>query len=184
LLGLDTFGCRAEQKQMRHGQDGAAYDPRVFARIEIRDERTVDPEHVERELPQKPKARTAGAVVVDRQPHAHVPQREQALSRALGIVQQGTLRELELNELRVYGMRLQHAAHCIGEVRLPQLSCGDAYRYPRHRHTFFFPATELLAYLLDHPKTQRDDLSALLGHRDELGRAQASPLRMIPKQLR
>src|SRR5512134_3130415 len=61
LLELDPFGHRIERQSMRDRKNGAANRLSVIARIEIRDKRAIDLQHVERKAPQITQARVTGA---------------------------------------------------------------------------------------------------------------------------
>jgi hypothetical protein len=79
-------------------------------------------------------------------------------------------------------MRLQHRAQSVVKVGLMKVQGRNVDRHARQRHTRVFPALELPAHLLDDPKAERDDVPGLLGDGDELVRAQAPALWMIPVQ--
>src|SRR6185503_14877868 len=97
-FGLDAVGDRVERQAVGDRQDRAAQHLPVLVRLEIGDERTVDLQHVERELPQILEARVAGAELVDREPHTQLLQCPQTISRAGGVLNQCALGELELDE--------------------------------------------------------------------------------------
>src|SRR5688572_7645010 len=107
---LDTVGDGVERQAVSDRQDCVAEHLRVLVRVEVRHERTVDLQHVERKLPQISEARIAGAELVDREPHTELLQSAQTVARAVRVLNQSALRELELDEAGIDGMRLEHGA--------------------------------------------------------------------------
>src|SRR6185436_17586491 len=98
---LDAVGDRVERQAVGDRQNRAAHHLPVLVRVEVGDERAIDLQHIERELPQILEARIAGAELVDREPHTELLQGAQAVSRAVGVLDQSALGELELDEARI-----------------------------------------------------------------------------------
>src|SRR5688572_2747630 len=181
---LDAVGHGVERQPMCDRQDRAAHDLPVFVRFEVRDERTVDLQHVERKLPKVLEARIPGAELVDSEPHAELLQGAQAVARAVRVLNQSALGELELDEAGIDGMRLQHGSQRIREIGLVEVHRGHVDRDAGHGHAGGFPALQLAANLFHDPETDRNDVPALLGHGHELAGADAPALRVVPMQHR
>ena len=84
-------------------------------------------EHVERQLPQVAEGQAAGGEIVDREAHADIPQRPQALRAPPA----SSIKARSVNSSSMSSgstrVRLQHAAKCVIESELPELSGGDVY---------------------------------------------------------
>jgi hypothetical protein len=184
LLRIDAVGYGVEQKAVGDGNDGGAHGLGVLARVEVRDERRADFQHIERKLLQVADTQMAIGEIVDRESHADVSQRPEAFSCAPGVVHQDTLGELELDEIRIYGVRLQHAAKRFVKIRLPELTGGHVDADARDRRSGALPAFELTAHLFDHPHADRNDAATFLGRRHELAGAKHSTLGVLPMRQR
>ena len=64
----------------------------------------------------------------------------QAFSRAVGVLHQATLGELELDERGIHGVGLQHRAKRVMKVGLVEVSRGDVDRHARHAARRRFPS--------------------------------------------
>jgi hypothetical protein len=91
---------------------------------------------------------------------------------------------IELDEPGIDRMRLQKLLHLAGKTRLPQLRAGDIDRHARLHHARGLPGPELATHLLDHPEAQGDQESAFFGHAEEVFRAHAAAVRLIPLEER
>src|SRR5688572_18861701 len=167
---------------MGNRENRAADRLRVVARGEVRYERTVDLEHVDRKPSQVTQARVARAKIVDREPYPDVFQLAQALSRCVRVLHQRSLRELELDQVRRNAVVVEHPTDLIAEAGLPEVHGRDVDGDSRKRYSGIFPMLDLTTHLLDDPNAQRNDVAAFLGYRDELVGRNMAARWVIPAQ--
>src|SRR4051812_24387491 len=112
-LGDDLHVERAAQLDHRADQSRVG---RVLA--EVLHERAVHLHGVDRELAQVGERRVAGAEVVDRDPHAELPQCLEVADDRLAVLHQHRLGDLQHQVLAVQPGGRQHASHLVDHVAL------------------------------------------------------------------
>ena len=169
--GLDTLGDALlveGTSEVHHGIDDRGV---ALVDADARDEGAVELDRVDREAAQVGQRRVAGAEVVECDPHAEQLQALEPRPGGHDVVEHHALRDLQPDRARSGDRRIGHLGDHAGEARVLQLPGRDVHREaqvapPRQR----LPLRELLAGRLEHPGTDRDDQSGLLGDGDELRR--------------
>src|SRR2546423_512815 len=98
---FDTLGSYLESQAVRHRDNGLRYGGVARVARHIADERTVDLQAADRKTLEIRKRGVAGAKIVDRDSDTHLLELTQQRDRALGIVHDGALGQLELEPVRL-----------------------------------------------------------------------------------
>ncbi len=107
------------------------------------------------------------------------------LRRGSGAGHQGSLRDLEVQPSRVDPGATHDLSDLVGETRVGELAPGQVH-VDLHRLAVApgLPGLGGPARLLDHPTTEGSEHTALLGHREEVVRAEQAALGVVPPQQR
>ena len=122
-----------------------------------------------------------GAEVIDREPHAEIPQAVERVDRPVEVVDDGAFRDLQLQKMRRKPGDRQDARHPPHDVWLAKLPGRDVDRHAEgHVREAAQEFGRLAAGLIEHPLADADDLAGLFGHRDELRRRDQPALPVLP----
>ena len=168
-LGLDPFGD--DDKVERGGQrdDRGCEGPVGGARVDRGDEAPVDLEDVDGELMEIAERRVAGAEVIDGDPHSEGAERAEREDAPVGVAHECRLGDLEHEGRRGEPRLLEHERNSVDEIGLDELHGRDVDtdRKGSVRAMFELPRPDLPAGGQQHPISELDDQSVLLGERDE-----------------
>ena len=121
LLGLDAFDDGGDAEAARQPHHGADDGLAVLAHQHVADERAVDLDLVEREVPQIGQRRIAGAEIVHRNPHADLAKLMQERERVGLVLQQHGLGDLEVEPAGGKARRRQRVQRQLHEIAALEL---------------------------------------------------------------
>ena len=180
--GFHALGDHRLVQPARHRDDRAGDRGGVRIADHVAHEHTVDLQGVDREVLQVGKAAVAGAEVVQRQPHAALPDTAQQAAGGVAAGHHHALGQLEFEQARVEAGLFQHLVQPVMEISMLELHRRHIHRH-RDGMTELLPRARLLARLAQHPGADRQDQPGVLGHRDELvGLVQLAPVHMPAQQ--
>src|SRR5215204_536368 len=158
-----------------------AHDRRVvWIFANVRNERLVDLQRVDRKSLQVVERGVAGAEVINRDADSHQLQLVQLLDRLLRIFHDRTLSQLELEPTRIEVRLLQHMRHIGDERRLLKLSRREVYRHANGRQALVLPRFVLCTRSAHYMVAQCNDQTSFFGDRDELAGIEQAQTRMLP----
>src|SRR6266850_4023529 len=179
LGGLDALGEHAQAERVAHGNDRLRERRVAAALAGLRHERPVDLQAVDRQAREIREARVPGAEVVHRDVHPELLQILQHAQRALAIVDQRALGELELERARIEVVQAEGGGHRLDEAVAAELARRDVDR-DAHRTSGRMPLRGALHRLHQGPVAELLDQLRLLGDRDEQRRRDEAALGMLP----
>ena len=180
-LGLDTLADDAQLQGMGEADDGAddrVTLPAALVVVEPSDERLVDLDRVDREAGQVRQRRVAGPEVVEGEGHAELVQRSDGLVRAVRLVEQRGLGELEAQPLGRQPGRRELVGDPSGEVLVAELVRREVD--PHRRWLSAGPGGGLPDRLRQHPVAQRADQPGLLRQWQEQRGGEQPAGRVLP----
>jgi hypothetical protein len=176
---LDTLGERLQAERLTELNQRVRQRTPLARDLEPGDERPVDLQRVDRESAQIGERAVAGTEVVDRDPDSQRLQLFEQEGGGLRLAHQRGLGYLERERRRVEATLAQRPAELRDELRALELPGGHVDREVQVK-PFLVPCGGPCTGLLEHPPSDRDDLSVLLGDRHEhVGRDDA-PAGMAP----
>ena len=179
LGGLDPLGDHA-QAEVVGEIDGRAHDHQIVVVVgHLEHERLVDLELVQRQALQVRERRVAGAEVVDRQADPEIVQPEQVSPRAVGIVHDRGLGELEGEPGRIDPPFGQQRADGLGQLLVVQAAGREVDR-DADLEARLLPVRQLAERGIEAPAGERLDQAGLLGVRDELVGQDRALVRVAP----
>ena len=168
LGGLDALGRHLHAEPAAEAHDRMHDGGGVGRPLDRVHEARVDLELVEREAAQIEQARIAGAEIVEREPHAQRLEAEHRELRGVDIAEQRAFGDFELEPGRIEAGFGEDALDHVDEVGAAELQRRDVDRDGDAR-----PRLAVEAGAAQHPFAERDDQPAVLGDRNELGRARS-----------
>ena len=175
LLGVrqrfDAFGDEPHAELVRQFHDGAADGAAVVGRSHARDERPIQLERVDRVALQRAQRRIAGAEVVEVDRHVDVTKTFEIAVHDVGGIEERVLGNLEAQRSRQQPADLERTLHFVHEVAAGEKPRRDVHRNTERLAEHPLPGGRLAACVAEHRIGERHDEPGLLGHRDEIGRA-------------
>ena len=170
------------------GQGGHRSDDRsiVSGGAEITQERPVDLDRVDGEAAEVAERRVAGAEVVDAHSDAMLLQRDDRPERAVDIVHQHGLGDLEVDQRRRHACSIDGPGDPLDQVRLPELLGGEVDGHPDVPPDpgIVAPFRQLPECVVEYPDPDRNDEADGLGDGDELVRRDRAEGRVVPTEQR
>jgi len=149
---------------------------------DVVDEGLVDFQDVDGEALQVAERGVAGAEVVDGEGHAEQLQLQHLGDDGLGVLHEHALGDLEHERGRVEVRRPHGPGNVVVEALVLEVAGGDVHAHAEAacEVVVSLPFGCLRARLLEHPASEGDDETRLLGDGDELLRLQQPELRVVP----
>ena len=169
LLRLDALGDARQTEAVREARDRGDDRAVLGVHRHALHERTIDLDHVDRELAHEAERREARAEVVEREAHAEQLHLAQAGPCRDRVEEQRALGELEAEQRRAQPSRGQRAGDRLAKVGLGQLASAHVHRDLRAElGERVRPLRGLPARLAKHPRAHVDDEPGLLQLGDEV----------------
>ena len=155
-------------------------DDRAVVRVtQVADERLVDLDLVDRELPQTGERRVTGAEVVDRQPDAEAGEPLEHRQRPTRVTHDVRLGDLQREHVRRDAEAAELLPDAVDDAAVQEIAQGHVHRH-RQGPAPAVPGHLLLQGLAQDPAGERDDRARVFRERDELVRRNGSEPWVFP----
>src|SRR5690606_37117473 len=184
ILGLHTLCDNLNSEVMGKIDHSASNHRVIMALSDISDERSVNLQHVDREIAQVPERRVAHAKIIDRQMGSQLVQLGKLVAVVLDVLDENLLRKFELQLTGVDILAGQGVAHVVDEGNVVQFPARQIDRNAQVVTGRTLPAGKLAAGGEHHPPADLGNPTAFFRQRNELNRWQQTAAGMLPSDKR
>ena len=184
LVRFHALGHHLHAQRVAQVDDGLGDFGRARVVQHALHETAVDLQAPHREAVEVMQVREAGAEVIHRQRHAVPFQHVEAVAQDVGVTDQRRFGQFQLESLRRPAMGVTDLDHALGKPAVTQLHGRNVHRNALKTQAGTIPRCRLAAGFGQHPVADADDLAALLGNGNELGRAAVAHAGAMPAQQR